>query len=100
MTVMKSRLRLGFSVLFILFFSFVNAQLKLTGKITNSKNEPISGVSVKITGSTGGTTTDIEGRYSLNLSTGKKYELEFSSVGYQSKKINEAEVISGQVNEL
>ncbi len=38
------------TVLVLGLFSFANAQLKLTGKITNSKNEPVSGVSVKITG--------------------------------------------------
>lgn len=88
------------TVLVLGLFSFANAQLKLTGKITNSKNEPVSGVSVKITGSAGGATTDIEGRYSLNLTVGKKYELEFSAVGFQSKTISEVEVINGQVNEL
>lgn len=89
-----------FSVMFLGLFSFVNAQIKLTGKVTNSKNEPLSGVSVKITGAAGGTTTDIEGRFSLNLSTGKKYVLEFSAIGYQAKPISEVEVIDGQVNEL
>ena len=97
---MNVRLRLVFSVFFIFLFSFINAQLKLTGKVTNSKNEPVSGVTVKITGSPNGTSTDIEGRFSLNLSAGKKYELEISAIGYQSKMINEVEVISGQVNEL
>ena len=66
----------------------------------NAKNEALAGVSVKITGSTGGTTTDIEGRFSLNLSAGKKYELEFSAVGYATKTISDVEVLSGQANEL
>ncbi|MFI5132127.1 MAG: carboxypeptidase-like regulatory domain-containing protein, partial [Chitinophagales bacterium] len=97
---MYLRLGMVFSVMFLGLFSFVNAQIKLTGKVTNSKNEPLSGVSVKITGAAGGTTTDIEGRFSLNLSTGKKYVLEFSAIGYQAKPISEVEVIDGQVNEL
>ena len=97
---MYLRLRMALSVLFLGFFSFVNGQIILTGKITNSKNEPISGVSIKLTGSAMGTSTDIDGRFSLSLATGKKYELEFSAVGYQSKTINEIEVVNGQVNEL
>lgn len=95
---LKSRLVL--SVLLVGLFSFVQAQVKLTGKITNSKNEGIAGVSVKITGSATGASTDIDGRFSLSLTVGKKYELEFSAVGFQSKTISEVEVISGQVNEL
>lgn len=73
---------------------------KLTGKVTNTKNEPLSGVSVKIVGQTGGTATDVEGRYTLTLSTGKKYELEFSIVGYESKIISDAEALTSQLNEL
>jgi outer membrane receptor protein involved in Fe transport len=88
------------TVLVLGLFSFAHGQLKLTGKITNSKNEPVSGVSVKITGSAGGATTDIEGRFSLNLTPGRKYELTFSAVGYQTKIVNDAEVINGQANEL
>ncbi len=82
-------------------FSIAQAQTaKLSGKILNSKNEALPGVSVKIVGGTGGTTTDMEGRFSLNLSVGKKYEIQFSAIGYEGKNINEIEVLSGQVNEL
>ena len=96
------RLRLLFTLLLSFgIFSLVHAQtVRLTGKINNGKNEPLAGVSVKIAGSTGGTSSDLEGRFSLNLTPGKKYILEFSAVGYESKTITEAEVISGQVNEL
>lgn len=89
--------------LFILTVSFSYAQAqtaKLTGKVSNTKNEPLSGVSVKIVGETGGTATDVEGRYTLVLAPGKKYELEFSIVGYESKTITEVEVITSQLNEL
>lgn len=97
---MYLRLRLVFSVLLVGVFSFVNAQVKLAGKVTNEKNEALSGISIKITGSAGGATTDVEGRYSLNLTPGKKYELEFSGVGYKGKTISDVEVLSNQVNEL
>lgn len=94
------RLRLQLASFFLLLFSFANAQIKLSGKVVNSKNEPVAGVSVKIVGATGGTTTDVEGRYALNLSPGKKYELEFSTIGYTSKLVNDIEVGSGLDNEL
>ncbi len=97
---MYSRLRLVLSVLLIGLFSFVQAQsLKLTGKVLNEKNEPLAGVSVKIVGG-GGTTTDIEGRFSLNLTPGKKYDIEISAIGYAPKTINETEVVAGQANDL
>ncbi len=73
---------------------------RISGKISNSKNEPLTGVSIKIVGTTGGTSTDLEGRFTLNLSTGKKHELEISAIGYESKRITEIEVFISQVNEL
>ena len=94
------RLRLPLAALFILLFSFVNAQTKLTGKVVNGKNEPLAGVSIKITGAQGGTTTDVEGRYALTLTVNKKYELEFSAIGYTNKLVNDVEVGAGLDNEL
>lgn len=97
---MNLRLRLLFTVLFFGCISFVQAQsVKLFGKVLNEKNEPLAGVTVKITGN-GGTTTDLEGRFSLNLTPGKKYEIEFTAVGYNSKQIADVEVLASQANEL
>lgn len=97
---MYFRQRLLLTSLFFLAVSLIHAQsVKLTGKVLNEKNEPLAGVSVKITGA-GGTSTDGEGRFSLNLTPGKKYELEFSAIGYETKNITEVEVIAGQTNEL
>lgn len=88
-------------ILTIGFFTIVQAQtIKLSGKINNGRNEPLAGVSVKIVGAAGGTTSDVEGRFSLNLSSGKKYTLEFSAIGYETKIITEAEVAPTLINEL
>jgi TonB-dependent receptor len=99
---MYFRLRLMLTlILTIGIFTIAQAQtVKLSGKINNGKNEPLAGVSVKIVGATGGTTTDVEGRFSLSLSTGKKYTLEFSAIGYETKTITEVEVTANQSNEL
>lgn len=87
-------------VICLLVATFIQAQtIKLSGKVVNEKNEPIAGVTVKITGGTG-TSTDVEGRYSLTLVPGQKYELEFSAIGYAAKKVNEIEVGEKLDNEL
>ncbi|MFM2337367.1 MAG: hypothetical protein RL115_560, partial [Bacteroidota bacterium] len=83
----------------IFFSSFLVAQsVKVSGKVLNQKNEALAGVSIKIAGG-GGTSTDVEGRYSLTLSTEKKYLLAFSIIGYATKEI-EIEPQAGQTNEL
>lgn len=97
---MVSQMRLMLMTVFSLFTFMASAQnLKLSGKVLNEKNEPLAGVSVKIAGG-GGAMTDIDGRFSLSLAPGKKYEIDFSAIGYETKSINEIEVTAGQVNEL
>jgi hypothetical protein len=87
----------------MVIFSFIIAHAqngKVTGKILNTKNEPLSGATIKLLGSPGGTSTDIEGRYTLSLPAGKKVSLEISAVGYDTKTIDDVEVVSGQVTDL
>lgn len=88
------------SVFFMGFVLLLHAQVRLTGKIVNEKNEPIAGASIKIVGAAGGTTTDTDGHYSLALVAGRNYELEFSAISYSPKIINEIEVNEGLENEL
>src|SRR5690554_5094527 len=58
----------------------------VTGKVTDDDGMPIPGVTVVIKGSTVGTVTDIEGRYSLLISEGAGV-LVFSFVGMSSEEV-------------
>jgi outer membrane receptor protein involved in Fe transport len=91
-------LRLKLLLICSFALSFTYAQNKISGKISNEKNEPIAGVSVKVTGRSTGGSSDVEGRYTLNLPAGK-YELEFSAIGYETKTVTDVEV-TPQLNEL
>src|SRR5690349_20928706 len=73
---------------------------KLSGKVLNASNEPIPGVSIKIAGSSTGTATDVEGRYTLTLEPGKKYTLEVSAIGFVPKSISDVELNTEAGNEL
>lgn len=89
--------------LFILLLVSVSAfsqNGKLTGKVLNGKNEPLAGVSVKISGAAGGTATSIDGQFSLNLSPDRKYTVVFSAVGYIEKTVDDIEIVAGKVTEL
>ncbi|MFA6946609.1 MAG: TonB-dependent receptor, partial [Pedobacter sp.] len=74
---------------------------KISGKVSDSKtNETLIGLTVKLTGSTLGASTDVEGKYTLgNLAPGK-YSLTFSYIGYQSKNITDIEVLAGKITNL
>src|SRR5690348_2271785 len=97
--VVSKKYALLFASLLVTLFSFAQTG-KLTGKVLNNKNEPLQGVSVKVTGAAGGTTTDIDGRFTLTLSSGKKYEITLTAVGYAAKVISDVEVTANQVNDL
>jgi outer membrane receptor protein involved in Fe transport len=100
MTDMNLRFRLLLTACLLIICSVVKAQsVKLFGKVLNEKNEPLASVTVKIVGG-GATTTDVEGRFSLSLTPGKKYELDVTAIGYTEKHLSEVEVFSSQANEL
>ncbi len=62
---------------------------KVTGKVTNSRNEGLSSVTIKISGAvTGMTKTDLEGRFSFNIESGKQYSISLSYVGFKDKLID------------
>ena len=54
--------------------------LNVTGSVTDEGGEPLIGVSVTVPGSKAGTTTDIDGNYSIKADA--KGRLQFSYVGY------------------
>lgn len=58
------------------------AEVAVSGRVTDSSGEPIPGVTVSVEGSTTGTATDVDGRYSMVVPEGAT--LVFSFIGYQS----------------
>lgn len=54
---------------------------KITGTVTDMRGEPLIGVNVSLQGTTNGTITDIDGKYSLEVPASQAV-LQFSYVGY------------------
>ncbi len=62
-----------------------NAQTRLVkGQVTDAKGETLPSVSVVLKGSQNGTITDVDGKYSLQITDAKTAELVFSFVGFQT----------------
>lgn len=56
------------------------------GVVTDANGEPIIGASVKVIGTSAGTVTDVDGKFSLpNLKKGDKIEISY--VGYKSQTV-------------
>ncbi|MFZ2430520.1 MAG: TonB-dependent receptor [Lutibacter sp.] len=72
--------------IFLLFTVAIFAQsYQVTGKVTDSDNQPLPGVSVTIEGTSRGTTTDFNGDYAIMVQS--RENLIFSYVGYNEKKL-------------
>ncbi len=63
-----------------------NAEI-VRGNVTDDTGEPLIGATVMVVGTTGGTATDLDGNYSINVPDIKKNELKFSYVGMQSQTV-------------
>ena len=72
----------------LIFFNAVNAQDRtVSGTIVDQEdNQPLSGVSVLVKGTSRGTTTDADGKFNLLVPAGKN-QLEISYAGYQQQTI-------------
>ncbi|NJB87399.1 iron complex outermembrane receptor protein [Lewinella marina] len=80
---MKTQLLL-YALLFSAYAT-VQAQTMVTGTVTDSDNQPLTGVTVSIPASGAGTVTDIDGRFSLPAEIGDV--LRFSYIGMQSREV-------------
>ena len=68
------------------FVEIIPVQQKITGRVSAiDSNEPLPGVSILIKGTTTGTTTDIDGYYSLTCASGDI--LQFSYIGFITKEV-------------
>ena len=68
-----------------LSYSVAQAQVVVSGKVTDENAEGMPGVSVKVKGTTRGVVTDIEGQYKLSASPDNV--LVFSFIGYEPQEI-------------
>jgi len=78
--------RLLLALLTLLVIHQVDAQLTITGRITDTDGLTLFGVNVAEKGTSHGTVTDLDGAYSINVANADA-TLVFSYVGYETKEI-------------
>jgi len=93
---MKSFTRLlAFLAIMLGSFSMAQAQFMVSGKVTDTDNEPLIGVTVQVAGTGLGTISDLDGKFSLQV-PGESGVLEFSYTGYALQSIE----VSGATSDL
>jgi TonB-dependent receptor len=77
---------------------FASAQrAKVAGKVTNTKNESLIGVTVSLKADRNQVTkTDVEGRFSFTIDVNKEYTVSASYVGYNEKTITIKATAAGE----
>jgi len=77
---------------------FATAQkAKIAGKVTNTKNESLIGVTVSLKADKNQVTkTDVEGRFSFTIDINKEYTISASYVGYKEKTITVKATAAGE----
>src|SRR5690606_3543850 len=83
---MKTQLRIILTLAMVLFAHILYAQDKvISGTVTDESGLPLPGATVIIKGTSKGTSTDFDGKYSIGAPQGAV--LEFSYVGYNNKDV-------------
>lgn len=104
-----NKLLRGFKIMAVIFmvsFSLASGaaadlqQQTITGRVTDLKGEPLTGVNVVVKGTTIGTTTDIDGKYALNVPD-RNGVLVFTFIGFvlQEAPINGRSAVDVQMSE-
>ncbi len=81
MSYLQKMKQLIITTLLLSIFS-VNAQVKISGRITDNKNKPLSGVSIVLKNTYDGATSDSSGAYSFITAEKGPQQLEASFTGY------------------
>jgi len=75
--------------LFICLSMMGMAQVSISGTVSDNSNEPLPGASVSVKGTTNGTSTDFDGKFSINAVSGDV--LVISYIGYKTKELTIAD---------
>jgi TonB-linked SusC/RagA family outer membrane protein len=81
----KKKVLLFMLSFFLVSLSFAQQKITVNGNVVTEKNAPLAGVSVNIQGTTSGTTTDANGKFTIQVNKGTTLVL--SSVGYEAKQV-------------
>jgi hypothetical protein len=87
-------------LIFLCIYQITHAQtrVKFSGKITDNRNQPVSGATIEIENGPK-LSADADGFFSVDLTVGN-HIIVVSATGYQSKKISDINVSEGADNYL
>ncbi|AMC10016.1 TonB-dependent receptor [Lutibacter profundi] len=82
---MKQKRQFILAILSLFTMAIYAQSYQVTGTVTDSNSQPLPGVTVTIEGTSRGTTTDFDGKFSIKVESSEN--LIFSYVGFNEKKL-------------
>lgn len=75
---------------FLLFFicGITFSQTKISGTVVDDNNQPIPGANIIISGTSTGTVSDFDGKFTLNYSQNPPFNVKASSVGFETATVD------------
>lgn len=70
--------------LLILFCAYTYAQTTVNGSVSDDSGQPLPGANVIVVGTSVGTVTDFDGKFSLTVNQSPPFSIQASSVGFQT----------------
>jgi len=81
-------MRVYLLILSLFFCGISFAQNTITGSVTDSNNQPIPGANIQVVGDKAGTVSDADGKFTLNSSKALPFNIEVTSLGHESQRVN------------
>ena len=83
-------------ILIMLFGVFSYAQTTVSGSITDQNNQPLSGATVIVVGTSNGVAADFDGNYTITVDMDTPFSIEASSVGFKpfSVEVNDSSTVN------
>ena len=81
-----NRLILLSLIIFSTAITFAKGPVKISGLVTDQNNEPLEFVTVKVQGKPLGTTSGLDGRYTLSCPETDTLRIVFSCIGFEESK--------------
>jgi len=99
---MKMKLRIGLTLIILFFYTSMALAQKgtLRGKVIDEETgETLIGATIRVKNTTTGTISDLDGNYSIKLSSGT-HTIQVSFVSYETKVFQNVQIEAGEVTQL
>uniref|UniRef100_UPI00404AC28D carboxypeptidase-like regulatory domain-containing protein n=1 Tax=Flavobacterium sp. TaxID=239 RepID=UPI00404AC28D len=70
--------------LLLFFCSITYSQTKISGSVVDDNSQPIPGANIIVVGTSTGTITDFDGRFTLTVNQNPPFSVQASSIGFET----------------